>query len=475
MNDAAATTLTNLGRRPPRLARQSAVQIGWFICAALLFAVLGGFSLAGHMSFVQAFGYPLGSNFTELAQAHGHLQLVGWAGLLIMGVSMRLLPPLLSRPAPKGASLVALFVSGGLLLRSVAQITLPYFGSTDLRTLVRGIFALGAISESAGFLLYAAIIASTVARRSGSLINDYAVRRLLPYLACMTTGAILIGALNSYASLDAVLGARDFIAPALSLALADIFIYLLLLPAALLFSVKLLPLFLGLREPRWPVGTLGTCYFILAAAVASFRITALLGLPAAHLAEHFTLAAVGAVLIAFVAFLDVLTRYCLPERLAPLIERGALRGRGRLPDRGEFGHFEWHIYAAYCWLLLAAIALLLQPFEVAVHTDTIRHALLLGFGTNLIFGVGYRLLPGLLAMRLARPAIVAVTAFLLNAAALGRIVPKVLPGFLEVNASNPIMKWSFGLSGSVALIAVLLFGLNLSFGWLFNRSLRSAV
>ena len=403
-------------------------------------------------------------------QVHGHLQLVGWMGLLIMGVSARLLPPLFSRPIPKGATLLAVLVSFGLLFRSSAQILLPHLGVPELRVLFRGIFTLGSITESAGFFLYAGIVSAIILKRFSSLFTDRAVRRLLPYLICMTLGSILIAALNTYGAVDAFLNASDIVAPTLSFVIADLFLYLLILPATLLFSVKLLPLFLGLREPRWPVGAFGTCYFLLAAAIAIFRIAALFGVSVPDIVERLTFAALGTTLIAFISSLDILTRRHLPERLMPLIKNDALRGRGLLPDRGEYGNFEWHLYAAYSWLLLAAVLLVLQPFRITISADTIRHMLLLGFGTNLIFGVGYRLLPGLLSMRLARPAIVAPIAIMLNVAALARILPRVLPGLFEINANNFVMKWSFGLSGSMALIAVLLFGLNLGFGWLFNRT-----
>src|SRR3954454_21212899 len=59
-----------------------------FIWTATLLAIVGGFGLGGSL-FLHQTAWPV-----PAAQAHGHVQLFGWAGLLILGVGLHLLPRL---------------------------------------------------------------------------------------------------------------------------------------------------------------------------------------------------------------------------------------------------------------------------------------------------------------------------------------------------------------------------------------------
>lgn len=66
--------------------------------AALLLGAGGGFVLATILTLTQALAVPLGPWWTALAQAHGHLQLYGWAGLFVLGVAFHFLPRLRGTP-----------------------------------------------------------------------------------------------------------------------------------------------------------------------------------------------------------------------------------------------------------------------------------------------------------------------------------------------------------------------------------------
>ncbi len=55
------------------------------LSAALLLGAGGGFALATVLTLTQLLQVSLGSWWPALAQAHGHLQLYGWAGLLCWG------------------------------------------------------------------------------------------------------------------------------------------------------------------------------------------------------------------------------------------------------------------------------------------------------------------------------------------------------------------------------------------------------
>jgi uncharacterized protein involved in response to NO len=66
---------------------------------------------------------PLGTWWVAVAQAHGHLQLYGWAGLFVLGVALHFLPRLRGAPLA-GARLIPWGVglmSASLVLRAVSQ------------------------------------------------------------------------------------------------------------------------------------------------------------------------------------------------------------------------------------------------------------------------------------------------------------------------------------------------------------------
>jgi hypothetical protein len=63
-----------------------------FIWVALGMALLVGFSIGAHLTAVLGLGFVPGRGFVSFIQTHGHVQLVGWAGLFIMGISLHVLP-----------------------------------------------------------------------------------------------------------------------------------------------------------------------------------------------------------------------------------------------------------------------------------------------------------------------------------------------------------------------------------------------
>ena len=90
---------------------------------ALLMGAGGGFLLAAVLTLSRAFSVPLGAWWEAVAQAHGHLQVYGWAGLFVLGVALHFLPRLRGTPLA-GARLVPWLLGSmivGLVLRAVSQ------------------------------------------------------------------------------------------------------------------------------------------------------------------------------------------------------------------------------------------------------------------------------------------------------------------------------------------------------------------
>src|SRR5574337_1922498 len=107
-----------------------------FIWTSLTTAIIGGFAFGAYLAVVIGYGLPAGESFYALIQTHGHLQLIGWVGVFIMGISLHFIPRLASFPIPRPERVnrILWLMVPGLLLRAVGGTVLasleggPIFG-----------------------------------------------------------------------------------------------------------------------------------------------------------------------------------------------------------------------------------------------------------------------------------------------------------------------------------------------------------
>jgi hypothetical protein len=290
----------------------------------------------------------------------------------------------------------------------------------------------------------------------------------------MVTGWLLYACLNLVLLAHMALDTGVVVHPAWNQFAIQSFIGLVLLPVAFAFSLRMLPLYLRLAVPDWPVR--GTAYAYLAALATQVLPGAP---PLLRLAPQVasTLANLGlllksVVILWFVWQLDLLTRRRAPWTVHRQLHPGPERRPTRpgLPDYGEFGRFEGLVYAAYVWLVLAAgcegvagiTALVGRPFFVS--STAVRHMYMLGFITLLILGMAVRMLPGFLQQRrVASTALVAATFWLGNAAVVCRVLPFVLPPMLlQGTPGGAVLAWTaFAVSGLLGWAAVWCLAVNL--------------
>jgi hypothetical protein len=131
-----------------------------FIAASLVLGIGGGFALAILLPLAQALEWDWGIRYQALVQVHGQLQLLGFAGLFTMGMSLRIMPRFSSRPLaypPLVRALVPLIVTA-LVLRSLA---LPA-GDGFLRD---GALIASAALQLAGGVAFAAVVCRTLLHR----------------------------------------------------------------------------------------------------------------------------------------------------------------------------------------------------------------------------------------------------------------------------------------------------------------------
>ena len=431
---------------------------------ALAVGIFGGFALAGHLCFVMGFNRSLGDGFASLIQIHGHLQLVGWAGLFIIGISLHVIPRLSSVPIsqPQWIPRLLWLIGIGLLLRFICHSIFPYLNHGLFFSLLSWSTAASGLLEWYGIFIYLALLVGTIFSISKADLKKplIAVR---PYFGMMLMGFLLYITIHAVLLLQMAWRGDVVVSQTWNEISIHIFIGLVLLPVAFAFSIRMLPLYLRLPAADWPVQRMAYIYFI------GFLCQMREILPINFL-SHITgftsgvgmLVKAGAILLV-VWKLDILTR-----RQAPLLEHRPMRGN--ISDHGEYGRFEWHIYAAYSWLVFGALAEMLiggfgiLQLPIAISSDVVRHIYLLGFITNLIMGMAVRMMPGFLKQRrVASAKLIDTTFWLTNIAVVGRIVPLLLPLILfDVSETiDTIAQAAFGLSGILGLLATICLAINL--------------
>lgn len=418
-----------------------------YVWAAILIAATAGFGygIAAAVGFASGLGS--GQWVSALVHAHGHLQIFGWGGLMVLGVGFFFLPRLRGAPLahPRALPWILAALAAGLVLRAVAQ---P-LGSVSPSSVASGGLLLSAFLEFSAATAAVWVLWRT--SRGGPPLNQRAgLLPVLPYLVLafaamwIALGANLLSAARALADSSPTVSAG-----------ADNAVVLLgldgfLVAVSIAMAARSFPLFLWLRTPtasaiRLPFWPFAAGLFLrVLGGVAGFD----------------GVGAVGAILegLALVT-IPVFLGFVPPRRRAGV-------------DPSTDPHFltavEYLLVPAFVWLMVGGLVqmgtgLSAVGLPVPAVPDLERHALGSGFVTLLILGMGQRMLPGFGGHTIWSPALVWTTAALGNASALLRGVPVLAASLGWVPAAQAgWISVSLALSGALGLAAVLCFGLNLS-------------
>ena len=357
---------SNAPNAPPRNLLPS------FALTALALAVTLGVSTGGWAIWQMAFA--TGAVLPSHLQLHAHVQLLGFAGVFILGVALHALPRILGAAPPSSRVLltVLLGVGGGALLRAFGQPLAPWAAGRFL-SLLSGAFELTGVLA---FLAWALPVLA-VRRSFGDPLSLHALLgSLWAALAAVLSGAqsiFLAGQAESELP-------GGLVEPFYAIAL-----YGLVLSFVLGFASRMVPAFLGLPRPTAksarPVAALqATGVFLLAAAWIP-------GLtPPASRA--FVLA--GTLFLAAAVFLFLAAgRILAPFSKAP----GALSLRAPFAFLGLFA-------------AISVAATIGELSGASVHKfvwDGARHVYTIGFLTLLVVGMSLRVVPAFTGRALARP------------------------------------------------------------------------
>lgn len=411
-----------------------------FLVASLLLAVLLGFALGLHVATVRLLDSGRPERTADLIQAHGQAQLLGFAGLFVIGMSLRLVPRFAGASLQLQGLLPVVLWSMvlSLLLRGAVM---PWFdGTTHHAMLVVATF--GVMLAGGAYMLLVAATLTYGARRADAASTAF----LLGATVLFAATAIACLAVTSEGSSEA-----RSLAYLPDTAVTQLEIYGFLFVTIIGVGLRALPVLVGRTRPERSVGMLPR----LICTAAAVHAGALLLLEYWRYERAVAMTADAALVVLGV---------CM---LAFVWQAGILRPRAdRVRPASQPAM--WLIRGAFFWLLVAATIdiycgtkafaggeLVTQP-----EFDAARHALGLGLITSLIAGMSMLILPEFaVARQQANPQrwLAPLLAVLLNTAALLRVVPSLATGTLSSDTRNVFV----ATAGSVAELAMLIFAFHL--------------
>nr|BBH93918.1 hypothetical protein KTA_21170 [Thermogemmatispora argillosa] len=447
--------------------------------AALLIGSGGGFLLAALLTVTQAVGLPVGSWWSALVQAHGHLQLYGWAALFVIGVSFHFLPRLRGTALPL-ARLVPWVLGlqvAGLLLRALAQ---PLLTLTGPGLLWRSALVVSGGSEGLALLL-ATSEYLLLLWRGPALSTRKAFLSIAPFIGLASLSLAAAACLNAANMLQAASQGGLVSQPGDDLNVS-LGLFGFLIPFALAVSAQSLPMYAGLEAfPRrilWPLAGgygLGLLLLCLGLGLANGADPTVVSRWPLRFLAGPGLLLISSVIASFVTiFISMMRRRGrLPAHVAalsPTPEALARAYRRHTAQQGQaYGPFVALIASAYLWALFSALLLigsgliLLSGHTLPFSLDAARHGLAMGFITLLISGIAPRMVPGFSGSQIASPHLVAATLWLGNLASLLRVLPLLLAPLLGTlwPMSGPLLNLLFGLSGPLGLATIVCLACNL--------------
>lgn len=391
------------------------VGLAFMLLPGTFLGVMNLFSISGHSQHVAA----------AWMQAHGHAQIFGWVGSFILGIGFYSIPKLrgsgqfaLSKPW----TALALWTAGVALrwLTNVYswhwQIMLPA----------------SAVLELAGFLVFFATVSGHRPDSASAQKPKLAAWTLVVMLGTFGFLAALIA--NTYGAFTTALHESS---PAFAHAFDQKFLVLIawgfLVPTIWGFTARWVPTFIGLPAPR--------DRFLLPAAAINIIavITACFG--ASRSAAALLLVASALATIALRMF-------------EPAVQPPKINGVHR--------SFPTFLRIAYAWMLIAASLGIWAAFNGDPSGGiggASRHALTVGFISLMIFGVGQRVLPAFVGMKMLFSTRLMFWSMLLGCiGCTARVVAEVLayPGYFAA-------AWHcLPVSAVIELTAFTLFAINLS-------------
>lgn len=424
---------------PPARKPPPAAVYPLFLVTSLAIAILAGFTTGIVALASAALGWTIpGLNWLLLVQAHGRIQLFGWAGLFVVGVAYHVVPRFVATPIafPRLVRATYWLAVVGLAL-SLAQTV-----SVGDLAVFHAIFGLGLVGLLMAALAYTLVLVGTV--RS----SEQPLSRPIVFVLAGSCWLIVGTILEAVAGWQSVAGQP--IQPAFEEPALEAILEGFLVVTALGISLRTLPVFAGLAPTRERI--LPAAFVATQIGLVGLIVGALLVADPSRSRIGQLLASGGAVTVfAAVATIVWAIRLFEPSTL-PVAEMGTGHGWARA------------IRFAYVWLLVGLAVQAIASIRAAVLGSPIawstlgaaRHALALGFVTLMIVGMASRVIPVFAGKPLWKAWLVDLATGLIVLSVALRVPIEVLAPY----GSAPSWAIPLTASGPLALVGLIAFALN---------------
>jgi len=413
-----------------------------FLFASLALAIGGGFMLAILLPLAQTLEWGWGLHWFALAHAHGQLQMIGFAGLFVMGMSMRVAPRFTGRslPYPAVARATMPVVAASLILRSLAE---PSNDAAlrDAALLLSAFLLLAAAAMFAAVMLRLLVHPASRAQSSGWFL----VLGVLAYAA----GAVI----NLLQVIDVVRDSLPFapLAREQSQVFVQYYGFLLLFMGGI--ATRAIPTFTG--RPRADRACRVTAV-ALAAGVAIVTVTGVWS-SYADLSRHIAgietrIEDAGF----FITALSLVSMAWLTGVFHPRANRVA--AASRTPFLFVRASMAWLVGGGLLLAWYAARGFVHEEALDSFEIDAARHALTVGVTTMMVIGFGMMIVPEFAGRRLQhpgeRPLLLAMLIALNVATAL-----RIWPAIEGIGWIATTRYWPMAAAGGLAEAVIVIFAL----------------
>jgi hypothetical protein len=415
----------------------------------LALAVLVGFVLGIHIPVGRLTDSGNPERTQDLIQAHGQVQVLGFAGLYVIGMSLRLLPRFAgAQIAFRG--LVPLLLWTMVISLAARALLMPWLDGDAHDGVLLASLA-GVVFASAAFVLIAAGTTMVTARRPDAASAAFVIGAVLLFVAA---DASLI------AGIDAVQDGRRTLAFLSDTAIVQLELTGFLLVVIAGVAMRALPIMVGLERPMRSARFLPPT---LAATALTFAL-ALLYLD--YGGYSAAVAVLGSLALAGTG-VAVLSLVWIAGVLRP--------ARNRIRPASQV-HM-WLLRGAFVWLIVSGVLMLYAGLDGAIDgrlpsqdlLDATRHSLGVGVVIGLILGMSLMILPEFAVGRQhpnRQRELAIFLAAMINLAALLRVLPSLANDAWSFDARNA----SMAIAGSLAEVALVVFAVY--FGRLVWRARR---
>ncbi len=414
--------------------------------------------MGAHVVAIDGFFFPMGKSYFAIIQTHGYVQFMGWVGLFIIGVSLYFFPRISHVPIKeKNQNLILTFISTGLIIRYVAHNIVFYLNGDDAIHSTIWLIFIGTSLVLLGVIYYSILLGQSVGKTRASSALDK-IKPIKGFLFLTLLGWVIYNTVQVVLTWEMVEEGSLFMNQLHNNWSIKVFINLVILPICFAVSVRTFPLYLRLPAIKWHVENLVAWY----AAGAGLELYYIKG----WWTDIGSLIRIIAVIV-FILRLDILFRRKSPwtyfQKEPYKVDR-LNKPRKGYPDFGEWGRFELLVRSSYFWLFIAMVLEFIQILTLIFHLpfviypDGFRHMIVLGFATQLIFGMAPRMIPGFMRKRkVAYQSAVVWTFWLVNLAVVTRTAPILFSGKYFTHFMGAL----YGFSGIFGMAAIIIFSINM--------------